>query len=200
MTAIITGDIINSRNIDATLWVQALKDVFLKYQIEKSDWQIYRGDSFQVLIEAEIVLELIFEIKAVIKSIKSIDVRMGIGLGTISFRSTSIMESNGTAFVHSGECFDTLKKHTIAIKSGNDSFDDIFNTIFQLVTFFADEWSVKTAQIVHNAVVNPLAKQEELAKQLNIKSQSSISAALKRGGFFEIKNVINLYKKELKNL
>lgn len=200
MVAVITGDIINSRNTDTVLWIKDLKNIFLKYQLSTTDWQIYRGDSFQVIIEAENVLEIIFEIKAAIKSIKNTDVRMGIGLGTISFRSNSIMESNGTAFVHSGECFDTLKKHTIAIKSGNDSFDNLFNTIFKLVTFFADEWSVKTAQIIHNALVNPTARQEELAQQLNMKSQSSISEALKRGGFYEIKSVVNLYKKELKNL
>src|SRR3546814_11309760 len=53
-------------------------------------------------------------IKAIIKSIKQLDVRMAIGLGEISYVAKRVTESNGSAFVFSGEKFERLKKEKIS--------------------------------------------------------------------------------------
>ncbi len=63
--------------------------------------------------------------------------------------------------------------------------------------FFANNWSVSTAEIIKLALENQSLNQIQLAEKLNKKSQSTISAAMKRGGYDEILNVINLYKSEL---
>lgn len=50
MQAVITGDIVNSREVNTALWLPKLKDRLLEVS---EHWEIFRGDSFQLLISAE---------------------------------------------------------------------------------------------------------------------------------------------------
>jgi predicted XRE-type DNA-binding protein len=63
---------------------------------------------------------------------------------------------------------------------------------------FANNWTTTSAEIIKKAIENPDMNQKELAMALNRKSQSSISASLKRAGYEELKNVIEYYKQEIK--
>ena len=110
MEAVITGDIINSRKVDPSAWISILKELFQKYGTEPKNWEIYRGDSFQLVINAHEALEIAILIKSAIKKIDLLDVRMAIGLGEIEYRSERITESNGTAFLNSETQFEELKK------------------------------------------------------------------------------------------
>lgn len=200
MKAVITGDIINSRKVDSSVWVKTLKEVLQDYGHEPQNWEIYRGDSFQLITDAAEALEIALIIKATIRQHKQLDVRMAIGLGEIEYHSKKITESNGAAFINSGEQFQELKKNTLAIKSPNKEFNNIFNVIFPLMMLFANNWTLSTSEIIKLALEDPSLNQSQLAEMLNKKSQSTISAALKRGGYEETMNVINLYKSELKKL
>ena len=70
------------------------------------------------------------------------DVRMSIGLGEMTYKAKKISESNGPAFLRSGEVFETLKKQKInlAINSGNAAFDNEINLMLQLCLTFMDNW------------------------------------------------------------
>ncbi len=59
------------------------------------------------------------KLKASLKAVKGINVRMAIGIGTRTYNAAKITESNGSAFVNSGEKFEMLKqeKQNLAIKS-----------------------------------------------------------------------------------
>lgn len=200
MKAVITGDVINSRKVDSSVWIETLRELLQGYGNEPKDWEIYRGDSFQLITDATEALEIALIIKATIRKHKQLDVRMSIGLGEIEYQSKKITESNGTAFINSGEQFQELKKNTLAIKSSSKEFNDIFNVIFQLMMLFANNWTPTTSEIIKLALEDQSLNQNQLAKRLNKKSQSTISAALKRGGYDEIMDVIGLYKSELKKL
>ena len=116
MTGIITGDIINSKKSDPKQWLNALKTILNSYGKSPLTWEIYRGDSFQLEVNPNLALEACILIKATIKQFENIDVRLAIGIGEKEYHSESITESNGSAFVNSGECFENLKKTTLAIK------------------------------------------------------------------------------------
>ncbi len=47
------------------------------------------------------------------KKISTIDVRMAIGIGEKTYSGKRVSESNGPAFIYSGEKFETLKKTKI---------------------------------------------------------------------------------------
>ena len=51
----------------------------------------------------------VLRIKATLKGIKNLDVRMAIGIGKREFTAFNITESNGEAFIHSGEKLESLK-------------------------------------------------------------------------------------------
>ena len=125
--------------------------------------------------------------------------RIGIGLGKQNYESNQITESNGPAFVRSGESFDTLKKQNMVLKSDNKKFDDAINVMLGLSLLTANHWSPTVAKIIKLSLENPNLKQKELADKLD-KSQSSISEALKRGGFNEMMMMNNYYKNRIAEL
>jgi hypothetical protein len=196
MIAVITGDIINSRDSNPDVWMLELKAVLNKYGQEPKDWEIFRGDSFQLMLAPQEALEAAILFKSYIKQIKSIDVRMGIGIGDIVYQSEKITAANGPAFIHSGESFESLKKETLKIKSQWKELDSSINLMIELASLTIDNWTPTTSKIIQTALENPNTKQNEIARILN-KSQSTISEALKRGGYDEIQKMIAFFQQEI---
>lgn len=196
MIAVITGDIINSRKGKVETWINPLKETLNQYGVEPKNWEIYRGDSFQLSLVPEKALLAAHHIKSTIKQTKTHDVRMAIGIGEEKYNSPKITESNGSAYINSGECFEELKKQTLAIKSNNKKLDQSLNIMFSLSLLTTNNWSSTVSEVIKAAIENPKKNQKEIAKLLN-KSQSSISEALKRGGFEEIMKMNEFYKKNI---
>jgi hypothetical protein len=192
MIAVITGDVINSRKGEIENWIMSLKATLNQYGKEPQNWEIYRGDSFQLCLEPKKALLAAHHIKATIKLSKAHDVRLGIGLGEEEYASSKITESNGSAYVNSGECFEGLKKQTIGIKSENNKLDQSLNLMLSLSLLTTNNWSETVSSVIKTAIENPDKNQKEIANLLN-KSQSSISEALKRGGFDEILKMNEFY-------
>ncbi len=200
MEAIITGDLINSRLVDPNEWMPALKKVLKQYGKEPKNWEIFRGDSFQLNTKPEDALMAAFLIKAEIKQWKDLDVRIGIGIGEITYQAAKITESNGTAFLNSGDCFEDLKKQTLAIKTPNKDLNGTLNLMIELASLTIDRWTETAAKLVKLKIENPTANQKDLANMLNKTAQGTISEGLKRGGYDEIQKLLNYYKLKISEL
>jgi len=202
MIAVITGDIINSKKLNPKKWLKPLKAELEAIGPGPKLWEIYRGDSFQLMITnpAEALITSI-KIKASLKSVSGMDVRMAVGIGTKIHSAQKVTESNGTAFVHSGEKFEMLKKEkqNLAIKSDWPEFDKEMNLYLKLGLIAMDNWTVNAAEIVKTTMENPDKLQEELGKIVGIK-QNAISNRLKRAYYDEIMEVNEMYKLKLKTL
>lgn len=198
MLAIITGDIINSRNVDVQQWMPELKIILNKYGSEPKNWEIYRGDSFQIEILPIDALKVAILIKAAIKQFKSLDVRIAIGIGEKTYESEKITESNGSAFINSGESFEKMKKQTLIIQTNWKDFNETMNLMFDLATLTMDNWTPTSSLIIKTAIESDPINQKELATLLN-KKQSNISTSLKRGGFDEIQKLLLYYQQKIKN-
>lgn len=196
MVAILTGDVIHSRHGEVEAWLTILKEVLNYYGEAPSTWEIFRGDSFQLSIVPEKAILVALHIKAAIKITKLQDVRIGIGIGEEVYKSSKISASNGSAYERSGICFESLKKQTLGINSGCKDFDFAINCMLSLSLITANNWSARTAEVIKSAIENPAKNQNELAKMLN-KSQSSVSEALKRGGFEEIMRMNTYFKTQI---
>lgn len=199
MIAVLTGDIVNSRDVNAKFWLNELKLELNNYGSESKDWEIYRGDSFQLKIDPDRALEAAFVIKARIKQFKELDVRIAIGLGEIDYEAKRITESNGSAFRYSGECFESMKKTNLEIRSPWSEFDETMNLMLSLASLTIDSWSPASAQIILEGFKFPDLNQHELASKLNKKSQGTISEGLKRGGYDEIQKLLLYYNEEINN-
>ncbi|MTE27492.1 SatD family protein [Winogradskyella ouciana] len=203
MTSVITGDIIKSRNIsDQSIWIEQLKYALNMVSSDKSYYEIYRGDSFQYECRDPYnSFEYAVYIKACIKTIKGLDVRMSIGIGTKDYEGNSVSESNGEAFVFSGETFETLKKEkqNLKIKTKNTELNEELNLYFRLALISMDNWTVNSAEIVKLSLENPNLIQSELAKLIDI-SQDAVSKRQKRAHLDEIMALDNLYRQKIAQL
>ena len=198
MIAVITGDIMNSREVVPSIWLESLKGVLLLYGDEPSAWEIYRGDSFQLKLSPDKALRCALHIKSAIKQHDLLDVRMAIGFGEESHHAEKITESNGTAYLNSGNCFESLKKETLAVASMNKVLDERLNLMLSLLLLTANQWSKTVSKVLCAAFEHPNLPQVELAALLD-KSQSSISEALKRGAYDEILKLNELFQAEIKS-
>ncbi|MDC6384903.1 transcriptional regulator [Flagellimonas taeanensis] len=199
MVAVLTGDIKNSTEHKTAKWLPILKQALDRYGDEPSDWEIYRGDSFQLQTEPEKALEASLYIKACLKQVRQMDVRIAVGLGKKTYDAKKITESNGEAFVNSGKCFENLKKQNLAIKTSNASFDGHINLLLELALLTMDNWTPAISKTVKSAIENPEMNQRELASLLG-KSQGNISEELKKAGFDEVRKMIDFYKTQLAQL
>ena len=212
MTAIITADIINSRKlVNQEIWIAPLKKLLASYGATPEKWEIFRGDYFQIEIENPSEALLVsLKIKALIKSIIAseeqkktapIDVRMAIGLGTKEYAAERISESNGTAFINSGEKFEKLKKEktTLAIQSSYPNFDYEMNLYLKLAVIQMDAWTANSAALFTTLFEDPEKKQAEIGAILGI-GQNSVSGRFKRAHVDEILELDKMYRHKLKEL
>ena len=201
MTAILTADIINSRKLSSKIWINDLKAFLNTFGQSPNDWEIYRGDEFQLEIKnPEDALLVAFQLKAFFKSIK-LDVRISIGFGEKTYKSRKITESNGSAFIRSGETFETLKKQklNLAISSADTIFDEELNLMLKLSLSFMDNWLQQSAEFVIVAIQNPTLSQEEIGMLLGI-NQAAVSRRQKRANYELIKELDLYFRKKIKTL
>ena len=199
ITSIITGDIIQSRLTHARRWLPRLKKELSAKGKSPRAWQVYRGDSFQ-LEEKDpgMALMTAIRIKATIKAVKDLDVRMAIGIGEKKFTSQEIVESGGEAFIFSGETFETLKKtrQNLAIRTPWPDFDRDMNVFFRLASIPMDDWTPGSAELMHLLIRNPTLTQEDVAKKLGL-TQPSVSERQNRSHFDEIMELEKLYREKI---
>lgn len=201
MTAILTADIINSRKLSSKIWINDLKAFLNTFGQSPNDWEIYRGDEFQLEIKnPEEALLVAFQLKAFFKSIK-LDLRISIGFGEKTYKSRKITESNGSAFIRSGETFETLKKQklNLAINSADTIFDEELNLMLKLSLSFMDNWLQQSAEFVIVATQNPTLSQEEIGMLLGI-NQAAVSRRQKRANYELIKELDLYFRKKIKTL
>tara|TARA_R100001143_G_C3361257_1_gene136194 strand:+ start:9463 stop:10113 length:651 start_codon:yes stop_codon:yes gene_type:complete len=210
MIAVITGDIVGSRKlVNQEKWLVPLKKLLSSWGIRSKDWELARGDFFQIEItDLNEVIQKAFELKALIKKVEpleprkkisTIDVRMAIGIGEKNYSGETISESNGPAFINAGDQYDLLQKEnvTIAIKSPWPDFDEEMNLYLKLAGTFMDEWSVSSAELVEFVLKSPNTTQEEIGKQLGIK-QNSVSGRWNRAHIDELLEVDKMFRKKIK--
>lgn len=201
MICILTGDIKGSRKAKSKNWLAELKELFLQFGKNPTDWEIYRGDEFQIEIkDCEEALLIAFQIKAFLRTI-SLDARMSIGIGEKTSTAKRISESNGSAFVYSGEAFDVMKKNKInlVVQSADNQFNKDMNLLIRLGLSFMDNWLAQQAEYVLLAINNPKLSQEEMGEILKI-NQAAVSKRRKRANFDLMLEINQAYVEKLKML
>lgn len=150
---VITGDIIQSTHInpaDRNLLLDTIQGI-VQYARKWGDirLEIFRGDSFQILIDNPIkALKITLLIRAGLqaKSPTSFrwDARVALGIGTVDFeKEQSVIESDGEAFHNSGWEFDKLgRSKKLAIKTPWDNFNEEFIVSTALVDDIVSNWTV----------------------------------------------------------
>lgn len=126
---------------------------------------------------------------------------MSIGIGDKTFNANRISESNGSAFVYSGEAFGTMKKNKInlVMQSANSDFNKDMNLLIRLGLSFMDNWLSQQAEYVFLAINNSELSQEEMGEILKI-NQAAVSKRRKRANFDLMLEINQAYVEKLKML
>ncbi len=218
--AVLTGDLIQSRKLDnegLEKVLNALHSTFKEIQekILKKDGhlEIYRGDSFQILIhEPELALKVTLILKSRLLSllntseIKS-DARIAIGLGTLRMQNSKVIESQGEAFEFSGSELDKIIKESVSlsIKTPWEGVNDEFRVNCLFADSILSGWSAKTAESVFRYLLYG-ETQEQQAQFFNV-SQPAISKRLFNQGNMKameaflkrFENIIESYTTDIPN-
>lgn len=178
---VITGDLVNSTNI-ATKWKQSIADALNTcvsdfMSITPIKIEMYRGDSFQVLVDkAEQALSVAIALRSKLRSSTPDgndiwDARISIGIGDISYENYNIVTSDGEAFRLSGRAFDNIGKKRLSISTPWTEL----NTAMELNTRFADElissWTARQARAVYHSILFRKT-QKEMAEELDMTRQN----------------------------
>lgn len=201
---VITGDIVDSTLIPIECKptiIKVLNTVIKDFSTSvKMNYEMFRGDSFQVVVDnKDFALSVAIAIRTALRAHtpegqETWDARIAIGIGEVSFQSSSIVTSDGEAFRFSGREFDNLGKRRLAIVT---PWKDV-NDELKLSTSFADDiiskWTVKQAEVIYARIFTNVT-QKELAEKLNMSIQNiSKHLNLAKG------NLINSYIERFKEL
>ena len=206
--AVITGDIVNSTEIDLVnkkIFFAALssylKEIEEYYQVKI---EIFRGDSFQCVIpNIQDALQISLEILTFIRSISpskeplsasvmGYNVRISVGIGEMDFVQDSALTSDGTAFRLSGRQLDDMKgkKQYLMIAS-----DDNYHRELQMESALLDV-ILSNNTIQQNEVMNRKLRgsiEKDIAEALKIK-QPAVNQRLKAGNWHIIDLMLKYYK------
>ncbi len=203
MISVITGDIINSRNAaDPETWLTALKTTLQTVGTEPASWELYRGDSFQLeLANPEDTFFTLLLLKSTIKGQKGLDVRMAAGIGAKSYAAKRVSESNGEAFIFSGELFGQLNKEklSLAVRTPWPEFDEEMNLFLRFALIAIDSWTTATAELVLLLLSRPGLQQQELGNLLGI-AQSSVSERQSRSHITELLALDQMFRAKIHKL
>ncbi len=201
--AVITGDIINSSEIkDKKLMVMLMKEVFIEIEgFYKSyiphPFEIFRGDSFQVVVDLRQALRIALVVKAgllkgTIKLKEELNPRISIGIGDKGVIVKFLRESNGEAFHISGKELDNIlaQDKEIGMASDNPYLLDDFHILCTLLNVIVRGWSPQQAEVVYYMFMGKT--QQEIANMVNI-SQASVSQRMQLASWKELTHVEHYY-------
>jgi hypothetical protein len=200
MNAIIAGDIINSQQHHPDEYLIVLKEVLSEYSKDEM-FQIYRGDSFQALVsKPALALQASIKLKAALKRIDSLDVRIAIGLGTVDIIDNNIAVSSGNALKRSGVLLDSLKEEEQNIMVQSDHpLDQYMNTALKMALLYMDNWTENGAAVVYELLKHPKITQEEIGKKLGVQ-QATASRRLDRANWKETQQMFLLFEQYFKDI
>lgn len=204
--AVLTGDISSSSKADRKVLLPDLKAILKnigdsqKISDISSNFELYRGDSFQgIIAQPEEALKYTLIIRTHLRKANTAteqDARIAIGIGTISFFSKSIAESDGEAFRNSGPLLDTMK-NGIRIKAITpwEAVNEELEVALVLADAIISRWSASQAEVIEESLRGNT--QVEIATKLGI-SQSAVNQRLKAANWESIEKLIKRFQQLVK--
>lgn len=211
MKSVITGDIIESTKLaisDREKLMESvqviLSDLTSIYNLKS---EIYRGDSFQILLDEplysfRVALILKMHIRSYPISEISLsnnqrkakinDARIAIGVGQVENSNKYLGATNGEAFILSGHLLDSLKKtkQSLGIKTS-----DGFGSELETEVFLIDTIIYQTTALQCEVIKWKLLKQNEIeiSHKLKIK-QSAVNQRSNSGSWHAINTMVQRFE------
>lgn len=199
---VVTGDVVRSSVMHGAFRDALLASLRLVASdlslIEPVSVEIFRGDSFQLVVDApENALRIAILLRIGLKSHTPHDspfpwdARLSVGIGSISYHADSVVLSDGEAFQFSGRELDKMGKRRLVLKT---RWQDV-NDELTVSTAFADDvissWSVAQSQAAYQSILYAMP-QKDIALKLHMSAQN-VSKLLSTARLSLINAFINRY-------
>jgi predicted XRE-type DNA-binding protein len=201
--AVITGDVVGSRKIKErktlinSLHASFREIPYLKRNKEEN-FQIFRGDSFQLIVEdIDRTLDIAFLLRAgLMKKNKKWDARIAIGIGSQEFRVKTIAESDGEAFRNSGYLLDKLltANTRLGLKTPWPEMDEEFKVSLELADALIKKWSQAGAETAWHYFMG--LSQMTMAEALEI-SQPAVNKRVAAASLHALALVSDRFQKQV---
>ncbi len=181
-------------------------------------FEIYRGDSFQGVVAPGEALAVALSLRARLRQWESVkpigrtvakrvtkaptsilmndlpDARIAIGIGTVSYRSGKVVESDGEAFRNSGLALDQLgvTGGRLVLSTPWDEVNAEFGTSMQLLDALVGKWSSASAQAMFLYLTKG-ATQSEISRSLGI-SQPAVHKRLSGADHTVVQAMLDRYE------
>ncbi|HVV07467.1 MAG TPA: hypothetical protein VHC96_24740 [Puia sp.] len=198
LRAIITGDIVNFTKLRPAQEKQLLKS--LGSALNPYPFEFYRGDSFQACIkEPKFSLRIALLCRTYAISLTkdrnkaSYDVRLSIGIGTISEPVKKLASAKGEAFLFSGRAFDEWRKKDarLIITTGNSLINTGLEILANYIDAIFSNMTAKQAEVI-SGLLTGLTQQEVAAHRR--KSKSTVSQLAAAGRWAEIEKLLQHFE------
>jgi len=211
--AVLTGDVRKSTHLPATDLARlpsVLKEIFgnlsqlLAKKNQEVKYSIFRGDSFQLVLEPSSALSAALFIRAGLRATypttvsNAVDCRLAIGLGSIENMSDNITESTGEAFTQSGRLLEQIKKPSLmAITTSDADVTRELSTEFALCDELIRRWTHSQAVLVPGLLNGET--QVSIADVAGI-SQAAVARKIQSMGWLAIEQLLNRYDELCKRM
>ena len=196
---VITGDIVASAKLTPVKKKKLqnrlnafIKEISISYPDFKAEQ--FRGDSLQsVFIKNKAAaLKTALSLYCFLAA-EGFKIRQAIGIGEISYNSSTVVTSDGSSFRISGKNIDALKKRSelISVNSTILSFNEEWKTHSASLNFLLARLSNAQAEALYLQLQN--ARQEDVAKKLHI-SQPSVHQRLQAAGWPVINKILQRFE------
>lgn len=224
--AVINGDIIGSTKMTEkkrARYLGYLKSCFNMLEKEKSfgvlgNFEMYRGDSFQgALSKPEKVLRVALllrslsrmhgpaQVKVPNKTTTTsrnsqgeiTDLRLAIGIGSITKLASKLMESDGEAFHRSGHLIDSMKKRgmNMSIDTPSEKFNKELEASWALVDTIVSKWTSPQAEVVYFSLMGHT--QNTIAGKKIKTTPSAINQRLRGAGWSALEKMVLYFEDSL---
>lgn len=202
--AIITGDVVDSTKLsleERYIMINALQAIpDIISQISQVSMEIFRGDSFQILIhdvataaKVAIAIRAWLRCQTVVSGKSPLDARLAIGIGGAYYQSDSLSTSDGEAYRLSGRLLDRMQKSRLEIVTTWPKVNEELNLSTAFVDDIITAWTQNQSKIM--LLLLQTAKNHlELAQELDI-SRQMVDKSLKSSKEDLIESYIDRFEK-----
>jgi hypothetical protein len=203
--AVLTGDVVNSTQLDPVLEVLLLERLRRAFSAYKTEF--YRGDSFQIYVKdpvgslriALVARSLAVSLTMTEDEYASSDIRISIGIGTVVSPVRAPGTAKGVAFLLSGRGLDEIQKtgRRLSIASDHPVADIGLQVMADYLDAIYRGMTTKQAE----AIVELLGgdTQQEVASKLG-KSKSTVSQLVTAGRWPEIERILKQFENLINQL
>jgi hypothetical protein len=202
--AVLTGDIVNSTKLKKSVEKKLLN--LLQGTLAPYQFEFYRGDSFQAYIKKPheaLKTALLCRAAAISVSkneaVNLSDVRISIGIGTVTTPVKTLGAAKGEAFILSGRAFDELTNTDtrLSITTGNNLANAGLQIIADYLNAILKAMTGKQAEVIFELLKGQT--QQEVAELLK-KSKSTVHQHVISGRWNEIEKLLQQYENIINQL